>query len=104
MEFPGHTLPDGHPAYSAVVGVVPISGIVASEFDESQGKQKSVWLHSFLPRLLSGSSCNELFGFRRDPGANLLASNLHSPPGEVPEGHARGDRERAEYVQSDSEV
>jgi hypothetical protein len=33
-------------------------------------------------------SGNEPFGSRPEPGANLMVSNLRSPPGEAPEGRA----------------
>jgi len=53
--------------------------------------------------LHTGSSCNEPFGSRPEPGAHLLASILLSPPGEAPEGRARGVQDTATRVQSESE-
>jgi hypothetical protein len=48
-------------------------------------------------------SCNEPFGSRPEPGANLIASILQLSPGEAPEGRARGDQDTADQVQSKSE-
>ena len=48
-------------------------------------------------------SGNEPFGSRSEPGSRLLASILLSPPGEVPEGRARGVQDTATRVQSESE-
>jgi hypothetical protein len=51
-----------------------------------------------------GLSSNEPFGSRPEPGAYLIALNLRLPPGEVPEGRARGVQDTATQVQSESEV
>jgi hypothetical protein len=50
-----------------------------------------------------GSLGNEPFGSRSEPGACLIAPSLLLPPGEVPEGRARGVQDTATRVQSDSE-
>jgi hypothetical protein len=47
---------------------------------------------------------NDPFGSRPEPGAQLIASILRSPPGEVPEGRARGVQDTAPRVQSESEI
>ena len=47
---------------------------------------------------------NEPFGSRPEPGAYLIASILPLPPGEVPEGRARGVQDTATRVRSESEV
>ncbi len=47
---------------------------------------------------------NEPFGSRAEPGAHLTALILLSPPGEVPEGRARGVQDTAMRVQSESEL
>ena len=54
-----------------------------------------------LPTDLLG---NEPFGSRAEPGAQLIASILLLPPGEVPEGRARADQDTATPVQSESEA
>jgi len=46
---------------------------------------------------------NEPFGSRPEPGACLIAPILLLPPGEVPEGRARGVQDTATQVQSESE-
>ena len=51
----------------------------------------------------TGVSCNEPFGSRPEPGVHLIASILLLPPGEVPEGRARGVQDTATRVQSESE-
>ena len=51
----------------------------------------------------TGVSCNEPFGSRPEPGTLVIASILHLPPGEVPEGRARGVQDTATQVQSESE-
>jgi len=51
-----------------------------------------------------GLEGNEPFGSRPEPGAYLIASTLLSPPGEVPEGRARGDQDTATQAQSESEL
>jgi len=48
--------------------------------------------------------CNEPFGSRPEPGALLIAFFLLLPPGEVPEGRARGVQDTATQVQSESEA
>jgi len=48
--------------------------------------------------------CNEPFGSRPEPGVHLIVSILLSPPGEAPEGGARGHQDTASRVQSESEV
>ena len=55
--------------------------------------------------LLSGEdvSSNDPFGSRPEPGAYLIAPILMLPPGEVPEGRARGVQDTATQVQSESE-
>ena len=50
------------------------------------------------------SSSNEPFGSRPEPGANLIAPILLLPPGEVPEGRARGVQDTATQVKSESEA
>jgi hypothetical protein len=50
-----------------------------------------------------GTLGNEPFGSRPEPGACLIASILVSPPGEAPEGRARGVQDTARQVQSESE-
>ena len=55
-----------------------------------------------LPFSDSSSECNEPFGSRPEPGAYLTASILQLPPGEVPEGRARGVQDTATRVQSES--
>jgi hypothetical protein len=47
-------------------------------------------------------SGNEPFGSRPEPGTNLIALILRSPPGEVPEGRARGLQDTVTRVQSES--
>jgi hypothetical protein len=51
----------------------------------------------------TGPFGNEPFGSRPEPGAYLPAPNLQLPPGEVPEGRARGVQDTATQVQSESE-
>jgi hypothetical protein len=46
---------------------------------------------------------NDPFGSRPEPGACRVASILHSPPGEVPKGRARGVQDTAAQFQSESE-
>ena len=46
---------------------------------------------------------NEPFGSRPEPGTYLLALILLLPPGEVPEGRARGVQDPVSQVQSESE-
>ena len=46
---------------------------------------------------------NERIGSRPEPGADLIASILLLPHGEVPEGRARGDQDAFTQVQSESE-
>ena len=53
--------------------------------------------------LHTSSPCNEPFGSRPEPGAYLITSILQLPPGEVPEGRARGAQDTAIKVQSESE-
>jgi len=48
-------------------------------------------------------SSNGPFGSRSEPGVYLIASILLLPPGEVPEGPARGIQDTATPVQSESE-
>ena len=58
----------------------------------------------FFPILFGDTtSVNEPFGSRPEPGAYRIASILLSPPGEVPEGRARGVQDTATQVQSESE-
>ncbi len=52
----------------------------------------------------TSNSRNEPFGSRPEPGARLIASILLLPPGEVPEGRARGVQDTATRVQSESEA
>jgi len=59
-----------------------------------------IWPFKKLP---TGSSRNEPFGSRPEPGPYLLALILQAPPGEVPEGRARGVQDTASRVQSESE-
>ena len=47
---------------------------------------------------------NEPFGSRQEPGIFLIAYFLLPPPGEVPEGRARGVQDTATRVQSESET
>jgi hypothetical protein len=49
------------------------------------------------------TSSNEPFGSRPEPGGYLIVSILLLPPGEVPEGRARGLQDTATQVQSESE-
>jgi len=49
------------------------------------------------------SSCNDPNGSRPEPGASMIASTLLLPPGEAPEGRARGVQDTATRVQSESE-
>ncbi len=56
-------------------------------------------LRDSIPRL----SSNEPFGSRPEPGTHLFASILLLPPGDVPEGPARGVQDTATLVQSESE-
>jgi len=51
---------------------------------------------------LSGLSCNEPFGSRPEPGASLIAPILELPPGEVPEGRARGCQDTVMRVRCES--
>ena len=51
----------------------------------------------------SDVSSNDPFGSRPEPGAYLIAFILLLPPGEVPEGRARGVQDTAARVQSESE-
>jgi hypothetical protein len=51
----------------------------------------------------TGSPRNEPFGSRPEPGTYLTALFLLLPPGEVPEGRARGVQVTATKVQSESE-
>ena len=53
--------------------------------------------------LPTGSFGNEPFGSPPEPGADLIASILLLPPGEVPEGPARADQDTATPVRSESE-
>jgi hypothetical protein len=46
---------------------------------------------------------NDPFGSRPEPGTLVIASILHLPPGEVPEGRARGVQDTATGVESESE-
>ena len=63
----------------------------------------------FAPRkeisvLLQTGNCGAgPFGSRPEPGAQMSAPILLSPPGEVPEGQARGVQDTANRVQSESE-
>jgi hypothetical protein len=52
----------------------------------------------------SVSARNEPFGSRSEPGTFLIAPILLLPPGEVPEGRARGVQDTATQVQSESEA
>ena len=77
--------------------------------------ERGEWPHSQLPLLLLEASAvlapfvpvrepgNDPFGSRPEPGAYLIASILLLPPGEVPEGRARGVQDTAAGVQSESE-
>ena len=47
---------------------------------------------------------NEPFGSRPEPGAYLITFILLLPPGEVPEGRARGVQDTATRVRSESEI
>jgi hypothetical protein len=49
------------------------------------------------------TSRNDPFGSRPEPGAYLIASILRSPPGEVPEGRARGVQDTAQQAKSEGE-
>ena len=49
-------------------------------------------------------SRNEPFGSRSEPGAYLIASILQLPPGEAPEGRARGLQDTVTRVESESEI
>ncbi len=62
------------------------------------GHRRSFWII-----LDTGSSGNDPFGSRPEPGAHLIAPILLLPPGEVPEGRARGVQDTAARVQSGSE-
>lgn len=55
------------------------------------------------PEPLAGSSHNDPFGSRPEPGTCLIASIMLSPPGEAPEGRARGVQDTAEKPPSESE-
>jgi hypothetical protein len=59
------------------------------------------WLD--LPGCSHRFSGNEPFGSRPEPGICRIASILLLPPGEVPEGRARGVQDTASRVQSESE-
>jgi len=52
----------------------------------------------------TGSTGNEPFGSRPEPGAYLIALILLLPPGEVPEGRARGVQDTAAQADSESEA
>jgi hypothetical protein len=52
----------------------------------------------------TGMAANEPFGSRPEPGARMIAPILLQPPGEVPEGRARGLQDTATRVQSKSEA
>ena len=54
--------------------------------------------------LLTGNCGNEPFGSRSEPGIYLTASIPLLPPGEGPEGRARGVQDTATRVQSESEA
>jgi hypothetical protein len=54
--------------------------------------------------LYTDSSRNEPFGSRPETGAKLIASTLRLPPGEVPEGRARGVQDTAPHIQRESEA
>ncbi len=47
---------------------------------------------------------SEPFGSRPEPGAYRFASILLLPPGEVPEGRARGVQDTARQAKSESEA
>ena len=55
-------------------------------------------------QLPTAFSRNEPFGSRPEPGTRVMASILSLPPGEVPEGRARGVQDTAVRVQSESET
>ena len=50
----------------------------------------------------TGVSPNDPLGSRPEPGTNYLAPILLLPPGEVPEGRARGVQDTASQVKSES--
>jgi hypothetical protein len=52
----------------------------------------------------TGMAANEPLGSRPEPGARMIAPILLQPPGEVPEGRARGLQDTATRVQSKSEA
>ena len=60
------------------------------------------WTVSFHPKAGDVSS-NDPFGSRPEPGVHLIASILLLPPGEAPEGRARGVQDTALGVESESE-
>ena len=60
-------------------------------------------LHSLtVPQFSAQMASNEPFGSRLEPGSYLIASILLLPPGEVPEGRARGVQDTATQVRSES--
>jgi hypothetical protein len=85
-------------------------GIESSRFEKIRrlwlSRKESSTLHGTehdCVILHTGSSCNEPFGSRPEPGANLIAPILLLPPGEVPEGRARGVQDTVTSVGSESE-
>jgi hypothetical protein len=63
-------------------------------------EQPSTVGRPFRPR---ATSSNEPFGSRPEPGVHVITSILLSPPGEAPEGRARGVQDTAAQLQSESE-
>ena len=52
----------------------------------------------------TGCFGNDQFGSRPEPGTSLIAFILLLPPGEVPEGRARGVQDTALQLESESEI